>query len=87
MHPPFLASVTLVVLVSMGTMIPSAPAYLGTTQYACVLSLALFGIDKSEALAYSLVYHAAHFFPITITGLVYLWRMQIRFDELSRRPQ
>ncbi|MFQ5511129.1 MAG: lysylphosphatidylglycerol synthase transmembrane domain-containing protein [Candidatus Krumholzibacteriia bacterium] len=82
MHPPFVASVTLVVLVSMGTMIPSAPAYLGTTQYACIVSLAIFGIGKSEALAYSLLYHATHFFPITLTGLFYLWRMHIRFDEL-----
>ncbi|MEE9270936.1 MAG: lysylphosphatidylglycerol synthase transmembrane domain-containing protein [Candidatus Krumholzibacteria bacterium] len=85
MHPPFVASLTLVVLVSMGTMIPSAPAYLGTTQYACIVSLAIFGIDKSGALAYSLVYHATHFFPITLTGLFYLGRMHIRFDELSRR--
>jgi len=85
MEVPFMANVTLVVLVSMGTMIPSAPAYLGTTQYACIVGLAIYGVGKSEALAFSLLYHATQFFPITALGLYLLWRAQIKFEEISRR--
>jgi len=29
-------------------MIPSAPAYIGTTQYACIVGLGIFGLGKSE---------------------------------------
>lgn len=85
MHTPFIAAITLVVIVSMGTMIPSAPAYLGTTQYACVVSLSLFGVGKTEALAYSLLYHATQFFPVTLVGLFYLWKMRIRFGDISQK--
>jgi uncharacterized protein (TIRG00374 family) len=34
---PVLASLFLVVIISLGSMIPSAPAFLGTMQYACVV--------------------------------------------------
>ncbi|HXV12741.1 MAG TPA: lysylphosphatidylglycerol synthase transmembrane domain-containing protein [Candidatus Krumholzibacteria bacterium] len=81
---PFLASVFLIVLVSLGSMIPSAPAFLGTIQYACVLGLGLYHVDRGQALAFSTVYHATQFFPITLTGLYYAWRSHLRLSELSR---
>lgn len=85
MHVPPVATVALVVLVAMGSMIPSAPAFLGTTQYACVVGLGLFGIGKSEALAYSILYHALQFFPVTILGFYYLSKSHIRFSDISKR--
>jgi hypothetical protein len=85
MHVPVFASVSLVVLIAMGSMIPSAPAYIGTTQYACIIALGLFGIGKSEALAYSILYHATQFFPVTALGFYLLWKAQIRFSEISKR--
>ena len=84
---PLLATVTVQVLVAFGTMIPSAPAYVGTTQYACIVGLAVYGIGKSEALAYSILYHATIFFPVTILGFYFLWRAQMRIGDLSRRAQ
>ncbi len=80
---PFLASVFLIVIISIGSMIPSAPAFLGTMQYACVIGLAAFGVQRADALAYSTIYHATQFFPITIVGLYYAWRSQLQFSDLS----
>lgn len=82
----FVASIVLIVLMSLGSMIPSAPAYIGTLQYACIIGLGFYGIDKSEALAFSTVYHATQFFPITIVGLYYAWRSEIRLSDISRKP-
>lgn len=79
----FLASVVLIVLISLGSMIPSAPAYIGTLQYACIIGLGIYGVEKSEALAYSTLYHATQFFPITIAGLYYAWKSQIRLADVS----
>jgi uncharacterized protein (TIRG00374 family) len=84
MELPQVAAATLVVLIAFGTMIPSAPAYLGVMQYACVVGLGIFGIEKSEALAYSLLYHATQFFPITIVGLYYMWRSHIGLSEVTK---
>ncbi len=80
---PLLASLFLIVVISLGSMIPSAPAFLGTMQYACVIGLAVFGVQRADALAFSTVYHATQFFPITIAGLYYAWRSHLRISELS----
>jgi len=81
---PYLASVLLIVLISLGSMIPSAPAFIGTTQYACVLGLGLFGVSKASALAFSVIYHATQFLPVTVLGFFYLWRNHIHLGEITR---
>lgn len=87
MTVPLMASVTLLVFVSVAAMIPSAPAYLGTTQYACVLGLAIYGVGKSEALAYSVVFHFTQVVPVTVGGLFFLWREQLGLTEISRTSE
>jgi glycosyltransferase 2 family protein len=84
MDVPFQAVITLAVIVSMGTMIPSAPAYLGTMQYACIVSLALYQVGKTEALAFSLMFHASQFLPTTLLGLFFVWKAEFRLRDLSR---
>jgi uncharacterized protein (TIRG00374 family) len=84
MDLPIMASVVLMVLMSLGMMIPSAPAYLGTLQYAIVIGLAIFSVGKSEALAYAALFHATQFFPITAVGLYYAWRSGISLSEVSK---
>jgi uncharacterized protein (TIRG00374 family) len=79
------AIVAVIVLVSMGSMIPSAPAFIGTTQYACIIALGLFGVGKSEAFAFSILYHATQFFPVIAVGFYFLWKAQIRFADISKR--
>jgi uncharacterized protein (TIRG00374 family) len=83
MHLPFLATICLIVLISLGSMIPSAPAYIGTTQYACILGLGLFGVGKSEALAFSILYHATQFFPVTLLGFVFLWKSRLGLRDMA----
>jgi uncharacterized membrane protein YbhN (UPF0104 family) len=64
-------------------MIPSAPAFLGTMQYACVVGLGVYGVDRADALAFSAVYHATQFLPITAAGLYYAWKSHLHWRELS----
>jgi hypothetical protein len=81
---PPVASLALVVFIALGSMIPSAPAYVGTIQYACVVGLALFGIEKSEALAFSILFHAVQFFPVTALGLYLLGKSEIRLRDIPK---
>jgi uncharacterized protein (TIRG00374 family) len=79
---PPLTSVLMIVLISLGSMIPSAPAFLGTMQYACVIGLGVYGVERADALAFSAVYHATQFFPITLAGAYYAWRSHLHWSEL-----
>ena len=80
---PPLASVFILVLDSLGSMIPSAPAFVGTMQYACVVALSVYAIPRSEALAFSAIYHATQFLPITAAGLYYAWKSHLSMAELA----
>ena len=80
---PVMASIVLVVLLPLSTMIPSAPAYVGPIQYACIVGLAIYGVDKSTSLAYSMVFQVHHFVPVTFAGLYFAWRSQITVSDAT----
>lgn len=84
MSVPFFASIATLVFVSFAAILPSAPAQIGTTQYACILALGFYSVDRTQALAYSLLYHGTQVIPISLVGLLLLWRENLRVAELSR---
>jgi glycosyltransferase 2 family protein len=61
-------------IVNIATTIPSAPGYVGTFDAPGVAVLTAYGVDKAVATAYTLVLHAALWFPITIVGAYYFLR-------------
>lgn len=66
------AAVVLMVILIIGIAIPTAPGFIGNWHYACILGLGLFGIPKTDALAFAIVYH---FFSLLLTlflGLAFL---------------
>lgn len=73
-HPPLQASLILMVIVTLGVMIPSSPGYVGTIQFFTVIALSLFGKEygKEFSLPFSIVLHACQYIPITVLGFVYL---------------
>lgn len=79
----FLAAVALVVIVSIGIMLPAAPGYVGNFQYFTILGLAIFSIPQEQALAYSLVSHAGQFVPVTLVGLLYFFRQSAGLAEMT----
>lgn len=83
----FLAAVALVVIVSIGIMLPAAPGYVGSFQYFTVVGLSLFSVTREEALGYSLIAHAGQFIPVTAIGLLYFCRQSVSFTELGSAVQ
>jgi uncharacterized protein (TIRG00374 family) len=63
--------------------LPSAPGYVGTFQFATKVALGLFGVPEAPALSLSILYHAVNFIPITLAGLVYLWALNLTLGELK----
>jgi len=83
-HVPPHGVLFVLVAVNILTMIPSGPGYVGTVQAACLLSLGVFGVGKSEAVAFSLLLHAAIYFPITFAGLACLMATHLRLGSLRQ---
>jgi len=83
---PFGAGVTVLAFVGVGISVPSAPGYVGVFHAAATAALEVFGVPRSVALAYALLYHASAIVPITLTGWLYLLREQVSLGEARRAP-
>jgi hypothetical protein len=68
-------------IVNLATTIPSAPGYIGTFDAPGIAVLQAYGVEKAVAAAYTLVLHAALWFPITVVGMYYLAKEGIHWGE------
>lgn len=68
-------------IVNLATTIPSAPGYVGTFDAPGIAVLEAYGVAKATAAAYTLVLHAALWFPITALGMYYLLKEGIYWGE------
>ncbi|MBW2058292.1 MAG: flippase-like domain-containing protein [Deltaproteobacteria bacterium] len=80
---PFVSTLTFLGIIALGIMIPSSPGYLGTIQYFSIVALGLWGIDKTTALGFSIIYHIITYVPITGLGLWYLAKGNLSVSRLS----
>jgi hypothetical protein len=68
-------------IVNLATTIPSAPGYVGTFDAPGIALLSAYGVDKAVAAAYTLVLHAALWFPITAVGVYYFLREGMEWTQ------
>ncbi|MDA8188524.1 MAG: lysylphosphatidylglycerol synthase transmembrane domain-containing protein [Dehalococcoidales bacterium] len=78
-----LAAVFLLVMVNLGTMLPSAPGYVGTFQLFGVLALSAFGVRRELALSVVIVSHTMQYVLVTAIGLFFFWRQNLSLRRLS----
>jgi len=68
-------------IVNLATTIPSAPGYLGTFDAPGIALLSAYGVPSELAAGYTLVLHAALWFPITALGAYYYLRQPLRWGS------
>ncbi len=74
------------IFISIGMAIPLSPGGVGTVHIGAVLSLGWFGVDKSDALAFAIVFHLVQFLPTTIIGVILLYkRFSINIFSIKKR--
>ncbi len=61
-------------IVNLATTIPSAPGYVGTFDAPGIALLMAYGVPQPLAAGYTLILHAALWFPITVVGAWYMTR-------------
>lgn len=79
----FAASLFVISLISFSTMIPSTSVFLGPYQYAYILALGIFGVEKSTALAVSAVHQAILMLILTVLGGYYLLKFNISLKDIQ----
>ncbi|MCC7106408.1 MAG: flippase-like domain-containing protein [Chloroflexi bacterium] len=71
----FLSSLLGMVAANFGSMVPSAPGYVGTFDAPLQTILTeLFAVDRNTATAYTGLLHLALLVPVVLLGLYFIWR-------------
>jgi uncharacterized membrane protein YbhN (UPF0104 family) len=68
---------------TLGTAIPSAPAYIGTFEVAAVVAAGALGVGAAEALALALLAHAITTVPFAIIGAAAVGWLSISLDDVA----
>lgn len=68
-------------IVNIATTLPAAPGYIGTFDAPGIAVLVQYGIPQAVAASYTLVLHAALWFPITALGAYYYLRQPLRWGK------
>jgi len=67
-----MASFIVMIILIVGIAVPTAPGFIGSWHFSCILALGLFGVAKPEALSFAVVYHFLSMMIVVILGVVFL---------------
>jgi glycosyltransferase 2 family protein len=81
--PLVVGSLVVTAVVAIAVSVPSAPGYIGAFQIGCVLSLAIFSVEESHAIAYSIVLHVTQSVGVILAGVYSLWTQGMSLSELQ----
>ena len=82
---PLAASFVLMIILMIGISIPTAPGFIGNWHFSCVVGLSLFGIPKTDAFTFSVIFHFLSVGIIIILGLMCLPFNKFSISDLSRQ--
>ncbi len=86
-HAGFGAALFLQGVIALGVAAPSSPGFIGVFEALAKTGLPVFGVSESLAVTWAVAFHIFTFFPITLIGLYYLWRLGAGFGEISGRQR
>jgi uncharacterized membrane protein YbhN (UPF0104 family) len=68
---------------ALGAAIPLAPGFVGTLHAVLLQGLLLCGLSREKASAVTILYHAIGYCTVTLIGLYFYFRMQVKVKEIS----
>jgi len=68
---PFWAAFFVLIVLQVGKLPPSLPGKVGVYQFAVILALAPFGVERDAALSYGIMLHVVTFVPRIVLGLIF----------------
>ncbi len=82
---PIAAPFIVMIILMIGITIPTAPGFVGNWHYSCILGLSLFGIPKTDAFTFSVLFHFLSIGIVVILGLMFLPFNKFSLSDLKQR--
>lgn len=80
----FAGACFVIVCLALAVALPQAPGYIGVFHFTAQKALAIFGVGLPTAQSYAVMLWAISVIPVSLAGLIFLWREGISFGELSK---
>jgi hypothetical protein len=74
-------------ILRLSTVVPNAPGNLGVVNFACVVALSLFEVEKTDAKTFSIIYSVASTLPHLIGGAIATALTGLNIGELRDRAR
>jgi uncharacterized protein (TIRG00374 family) len=74
-------------ILRLSTVVPNAPGNLGVINFACVVALSLFEVEKTDAKTFSIIYSVASTMPHLIGGAIATALTGLNIGELRDRAR
>ncbi len=81
---PLGAVLAILMINTIGFVIPSAPGAVGTYHGMVTLGLMLMGVPGDRAAGFAILLHALNFIPLTVLGLFFFWKLGLTFRDTRR---
>ena len=81
---PWYAPLVVIMVVNLGKAVPSSPGAIGVAHALYVVGLALFGVPRTEALAFAILAHGLGYVVVIAGGMVFLWLEGLTLATLMR---
>jgi glycosyltransferase 2 family protein len=75
--------IVVMILITIGVMIPASPGYIGTFELFAIKGLLLFSVMESAAASFAVLLHFSQIIPVTFVGFLFLIRENISLSGLT----
>jgi uncharacterized protein (TIRG00374 family) len=84
---PFAAACFTGVAIALTVALPQAPGFIGVFHVAIEKTMLLWGMAPSESKGFALVFWAVSFVPVTVVGLIAMWREGLNMREIANHEE
>lgn len=84
---PFAAACFTGVAIALTVALPQAPGFIGVFHVAIEKTMVLWGVPDTESKGYALVFWAVSFVPVTLVGMVAMWREGIHMKDVTDQEE
>ena len=84
---PFAAACFTGVAIALTVALPQAPGFIGVFHVAIEKTMVLWGMPDNESKSFALIFWVVSFVPVTVVGMMAMWREGLSFTDVTRAEE
>jgi uncharacterized protein (TIRG00374 family) len=82
---PVIAAFVVMIILMIGITIPTAPGFVGNWHFSCIVGLSLYGVPKTDAFTFAVIFHVIFIGIVIFLGLMFLPFNKFSLSDLKQQ--